>query len=136
MLACLLIHINNIVRLLMPGMLEAPLLDKANQCDSNPCQNDGLCIDGDYQYTCQCLSGYSGYNCERSPPPQQGQLFTILKHFQIFIIHLINLLSVKCIILLINLLSVKCIILLINLMSVSFFPSFPHSLYFVISINI
>lgn len=40
------------------------MLDTADQCASNPCVNDGLCIDGDYRYTCQCLPGFSGVNCQ------------------------------------------------------------------------
>ncbi len=44
------------------------MLDRADQCASNPCQNDGLCIDGDYRYTCQCLSGFSGPNCQFRDP--------------------------------------------------------------------
>ena len=40
------------------------MLDTADQCASNPCLNDGLCIDGDYRYTCQCLPGFSGQKCQ------------------------------------------------------------------------
>lgn len=46
------------------GLKEAPMLDTADQCASNPCLNDGLCIDGDYRYTCQCLPGFSGQKCQ------------------------------------------------------------------------
>ena len=36
-------------------------------CDSYPCLNDGTCsesTDSTSGYKCQCLSGYSGDNCE------------------------------------------------------------------------
>ena len=45
------------------------MLDTRDQCASNPCQNDGLCIDGDYRYSCQCLHGFSGFNCQFRDDP-------------------------------------------------------------------
>ena len=41
------------------------LLDK-NECLSKPCQNGGLCIDSDNRYSCQCVAGFTGINCESS----------------------------------------------------------------------
>ncbi len=42
-------------------------LNKVLPCDLNPgqCQNGGLCLD-DYVggFTCTCLNGYTGGNCE------------------------------------------------------------------------
>ncbi|KAJ8314705.1 hypothetical protein KUTeg_006855 [Tegillarca granosa] len=35
-----------------------------NECDSNPCLNNGVCIDGINTYTCQCKGGYAGKNCQ------------------------------------------------------------------------
>ena len=32
-------------------------------CDSNPCQNSATCIGGS-DYSCECLTGYDGQNCE------------------------------------------------------------------------
>ncbi|KAG5871345.1 hypothetical protein JTB14_008042 [Gonioctena quinquepunctata] len=35
-----------------------------NECESNPCQNNGTCLDAQNGYTCNCLPGYSGIYCE------------------------------------------------------------------------
>ncbi len=35
-----------------------------NECASNPCRNGGTCVDGINSYTCQCVQGYFGTNCE------------------------------------------------------------------------
>ena len=35
-----------------------------NECASNPCQNNGVCISGVDSYTCKCQAGYSGVNCQ------------------------------------------------------------------------
>ncbi|XP_017518363.3 coagulation factor X [Manis javanica] len=35
-----------------------------DQCESNPCQNLGGCKDGLGEYTCSCLEGFEGKNCE------------------------------------------------------------------------
>ncbi|XP_040137678.2 coagulation factor X [Ictidomys tridecemlineatus] len=35
-----------------------------DQCDSNPCQNQGKCKDGLGEYSCSCLDGFEGKNCE------------------------------------------------------------------------
>ena len=69
-----------VICMLLPGMLEAPLLDTADQCESSPCQNDGLCIDGDYRYTCQCLPGFTGINCEVPPEGQYLSKLSTNKH--------------------------------------------------------
>uniref|UniRef100_A0A8C7A8A0 Coagulation factor X n=1 Tax=Neovison vison TaxID=452646 RepID=A0A8C7A8A0_NEOVI len=36
------------------------------RCESSPCQNEGRCKDGLGEYTCACLEGYEGKNCELS----------------------------------------------------------------------
>uniref|UniRef100_A0A0B7ART5 Collagen alpha-3(VI) chain n=2 Tax=Arion vulgaris TaxID=1028688 RepID=A0A0B7ART5_9EUPU len=33
-------------------------------CDSNPCRNDGNCVAGIGTYSCLCVPGYLGQNCE------------------------------------------------------------------------
>ena len=40
--------------------------NKSNECQLNPCMNNGTCIDGIWNYTCQCLPGYTGSNCQLS----------------------------------------------------------------------
>lgn len=35
-----------------------------DECDSDPCQNGGLCNDHVGFYTCTCARGYQGMQCE------------------------------------------------------------------------
>ncbi|CAH1248818.1 DMBT1 [Branchiostoma lanceolatum] len=42
-------------------------------CDSNPCQNKGICIDGLDHYICQCGRGWVGVHCEISCNKEQEQ---------------------------------------------------------------
>lgn len=36
-----------------------------NECNPNPCENDGVCNDGFNNYTCDCShTGYTGWHCE------------------------------------------------------------------------
>lgn len=35
-----------------------------DSCLSNPCVNNGVCVDGVHLYTCNCQPGFTGYNCE------------------------------------------------------------------------
>ena len=35
-----------------------------NECDTNPCQNGGTCLDGKASYSCECMAGYEGDDCE------------------------------------------------------------------------
>uniref|UniRef100_A0A8C0H4T2 Coagulation factor VII n=1 Tax=Chelonoidis abingdonii TaxID=106734 RepID=A0A8C0H4T2_CHEAB len=37
----------------------------ANQCDSDPCQNGGTCVDHFQAYVCLCPEEYKGKNCEK-----------------------------------------------------------------------
>ena len=36
-----------------------------DECASNPCRNNGRCVDGFKSYTCVCPYGYVGINCEK-----------------------------------------------------------------------
>ncbi|XP_052061895.1 protein crumbs homolog 1-like [Mytilus californianus] len=38
-----------------------------NECKTSPCGNDNICISEQNGYSCQCLSGYSGANCDIPP---------------------------------------------------------------------
>ena len=37
-----------------------------DECTSSPCQNGGNCSDGVNGYTCVCVDGYTGDECETS----------------------------------------------------------------------
>ncbi len=41
-----------------------------NECDSNPCENGGVCADGLNSFTCACASGFSGATCSTSMGPR------------------------------------------------------------------
>ena len=36
-----------------------------NECERNPCQNNGTCTDKINNYECQCEKGYEGKDCEK-----------------------------------------------------------------------
>ena len=35
-----------------------------DECSSNPCAHRGTCIDGVNSFTCLCIEGYTGHDCE------------------------------------------------------------------------
>ena len=37
-----------------------------DDCMDNPCNNGGVCQDGVASYTCACLIGFKGFDCEIS----------------------------------------------------------------------
>ena len=42
------------------------LFEDIDDCANSPCQNGGSCTDGVNQFTCQCVTGFTGTNCEIS----------------------------------------------------------------------
>lgn len=36
-----------------------------DECARNPCQNGGICFDNYGSYTCECMSGFGGENCDQ-----------------------------------------------------------------------
>ncbi|XP_078669871.1 collagen alpha-6(VI) chain-like [Branchiostoma floridae x Branchiostoma belcheri] len=62
---------NNVVELADYNALTATIDQIAGQvcidideCASAPCQNGGVCVNGNNQYTCQCPAGFTGTNCQ------------------------------------------------------------------------
>lgn len=39
-------------------------ISEINECLSFPCKNGGSCKDLINNYTCACVPGYTGYNCQ------------------------------------------------------------------------
>ena len=35
-----------------------------DECESNPCQNGGTCVDAVGGYSCTCIAGFKGDDCE------------------------------------------------------------------------
>ena len=54
---------NTMVGIISTLFLNFPDID---DCASEPCQNAGTCTDGLNSYTCTCLDGWTGDNCETS----------------------------------------------------------------------
>ena len=42
------------------------LFSGINECEYDPCENDGGCEDLEDGYNCICVAGYGGTNCETS----------------------------------------------------------------------
>jgi collagen type VI alpha len=63
---------------LMRGILDA-VCNNQLECNSNPCQNNGQCVDMMNGYRCDCRSGFSGVNCERRCGSEYDVTFIIDK---------------------------------------------------------
>ena len=53
------------------------LFPDIDECASSPCQNGGTCIDDLNAYTCNCIPGYEGDNCEIGKILQSLVLFLV-----------------------------------------------------------
>ena len=42
------------------------IIQDIDDCQSNPCQNDGQCEDGINSFTCHCSHGFIGHDCSIS----------------------------------------------------------------------
>ncbi|CAG9784578.1 unnamed protein product [Diatraea saccharalis] len=47
-----------------PGWAGQKCEDQIDECESNPCQNGGVCIDVHADYMCACAFGFTGKSCE------------------------------------------------------------------------
>ncbi len=50
-----------------------------DECSPNPCLNDGTCVDGINEFTCQCANGWEGKQCDIGKPFFK-ETTLILKH--------------------------------------------------------
>ncbi|XP_052757873.1 protein eyes shut [Galleria mellonella] len=48
----------------LPGWAGRFCEEQIDECQSNPCQNGGVCIDVHADYMCACTFGYTGKSCE------------------------------------------------------------------------
>ena len=39
------------------------LFSDIDECATLPCQNEGICNNGQNEYTCTCINGWQGTNC-------------------------------------------------------------------------
>ena len=86
----LLMKINVLIRNVEDLMNLFTFLD-INDCDPNPCQNNGECVDGMATYTCNCPFKVYGPNCEISKYRKKYlKLYTRPIHCSMFIVlHLV-----------------------------------------------
>ena len=40
------------------------LIPELDDCLMSPCLNGGTCVDGEFSFTCDCESGFTGDKCE------------------------------------------------------------------------
>ena len=52
------------------------LLD-IDDCLTNPCRNNGVCVDGVNAFTCNCARGYTGDDCSESKSHHELLYLTI-----------------------------------------------------------
>lgn len=60
-----------------------------NECESNPCLNNGQCTDHIGGFSCQCTRGYTGKRCHIKVSRQSGHSFPFISFFSHKIFHLL-----------------------------------------------
>ena len=65
------------------------LLADVDDCSPNPCEHGGSCTDGVNSYDCDCVTGYTGSNCQTGTECIQlvlqdnsGGYLTYISHIQ------------------------------------------------------
>ena len=52
-----------------------------DECATSPCQNSGSCTDQINGYTCNCLDGYDGTDCETGNNATSFRIFIDIKSY-------------------------------------------------------
>lgn len=54
-----------------------------NECDTNPCENGGLCTNSKGSFTCSCLGGWRGPACNQGKFLNEIQEHRKAKHHHV-----------------------------------------------------
>ena len=68
----------------------------SDDCASEPCHNDGACVDGLGEFTCQCTSGYTGSLCDDGRLLQVHQTLVIIRCISKLIVEIDECVSRPC----------------------------------------
>ena len=62
------IHVSTVICIIgaWSWYLAGLFADTIDECDSNPCQNYGVCFDRVQGFKCRCEEGWEDYMCQRS----------------------------------------------------------------------
>ena len=70
-----------------PSGTQSPLIPPSGDpCSSNPCSHGGTCSNNSNTYTCSCMFGYSGDNCDINS--YEGKNFVALYNIQYIYIYI------------------------------------------------
>ena len=47
-------------------------LSERDKCEPNRCKNGGTCVDLYHSFRCECISGYSGSQCQEGRMTERG----------------------------------------------------------------
>lgn len=59
----------------VPGSPTLSFPPDVDDCQSNPCQNGGTCIDEINSFVCLCLPSYGGATCEKGNKAEEGGVY-------------------------------------------------------------